>query len=232
MAVACGLRSATEARAAWWPVLAVLLLAILAAACMAAPPKDGGAAAQLASRTSHQLENVTFLVLKDTGWSPTRVQSWAAHLPERLAGCRIALENPALVLSDRSAPLPSADWEQRYRELARSLPPPDGPLFLFTDRLGLNAEVGGAALTGLLGRSVAVIARRNGVGRRFAPEQTLAHELGHLLGLRHVPAVTPEGQQMVDLITPRGCLSCEFTEVQCAALRAHPLVQRQGASVG
>jgi hypothetical protein len=52
--------------------------------------------------------------------------------------------------------------------------------------------------------------------RHSEAKQTLAHELGHLLGLKHSPGRTPGGTANIDMMSPRGCLCCRFTSTRCA----------------
>lgn len=203
-------------------ILAFCAVVMLAGGCLS-PPRAQAPIAQ--PDLTHRLEGVTFLLLEDAGWSPGLVQVWAAHLPQRLAACAIALNPPSLIQSGQRPPSPSTDWERDYQALAADQSHRDGPLFIFTDRLGVEGDIGGAAVTVDGVRGAAVIARTSASGRRFAAEQTLAHELGHMLGLDHAPVFAPDGRLNIDMMTPRGCLYCDFSPAQCAALRAHPMVR-------
>ena len=51
-------------------------------------------------------------------------------------------------------------------------------------------------------------------GRPLDHKQTAAHELGHVLGLRHADV------HAIDLMAPYGCEVCRFTARQCTAMRA------------
>ena len=179
---------------------------------------------------THRLDSLTVVALRNAGWRAATVTRHMAHLPLRLAECGIELGPVTLV--ETETPLPNeVDWRARYRALAARVPPGAGPLLLFVDTIDPTSEYGGVALQRSTGdngvRPVGLIARRGPTGRRYPPEQRVAHELGHLLGLDHVPARTPSGKPNINLMHPRGCLHHGFTPQQAAKLRAHPLVRRR-----
>lgn len=175
----------------------------------------------------YALDGLTFVAFTQANWSKERVAAWAAPLPMRLAACDIALGPIELILTDRAPPMVSDQWQSDLEGFVAGLPPVTGPLVVFVDRIGTNGDIGGGAVPLIkAGTPAAVIARRSPTGKAYAPEQTLAHELGHLLGLSHVPEQTPSGSPTIDMMHPRGCLHCGFTPEQCETLRSHPLVYK------
>lgn len=152
--------------------------------------------------TGHVLKGAVFQASRDAGWTPADVEAFSAHLPRRLNGCGIALDPVLLVFGATESEAPGASLVLRFVERIEA---------------GADGTIGGRAFAGRT-PPLALIARRTGDGRLYAPEQTVAHEVGHLLGLGH----TAGG---IDLMSPRGCLFCKFSAVQCARLRAHPLVR-------
>lgn len=206
--------------------VAVCLMVALATACVPQSTETDIAGSRVSQKApTHRIDGGTFLLLKGTGWTAQKARAWAKHLPGRLATCGIQFGQPEIVLTDRPPPPPSPLWERQFKKLAQDYSNLNRPLFIFTDALGTSGDVGGAALIIGGNEGVAVIARKNPTGRRYAAEQTLAHELGHLLGLKHSPARTRGGTANIDMMTPRGCLYCSFTAEQCALMRGHPLVR-------
>lgn len=63
-------------------------------------------------------------------------------------------------------------------------------------------------------RHVVEIAWADTTGTPLDHKQTLAHELAHVLGLRHTPL------HSINLMSPHGCELCSFTPRQCTKLRS------------
>ena len=85
-----------------------------------------------------------------------------------------------------------------------------------------ETKLGGAAFTHADGAHV-TIAYQAPDGTPYDFAQTLAHELGHALGLPHDrrrPGIFAPGNMM----RPEPCAACAFTRRQCQTMRAHPLV--------
>ena len=193
----------------------------------------------VAASHSHRVNGLLLVASRLAGWTVAEVEAFTAHLPRRLADCGVRLGDVLLVITD---PAPAqrvslvrfpADEPRAARELLARIPEPGGPVLAFVGALGPVARspstgVGGmAAVTA--GRSgghatgaIAFVARETADGRRFRPEQTAAHELGHLLGLAHT---SPGSGTAFNVMDPRGCELCAFTVRQCRAIRSHTWVR-------
>jgi len=91
-----------------------------------------------------------------------------------------------------------------------------------TNRLAFVGSLG-AAQDGIIegtsfpndaGGRTAQVAWADPDGRPLDHKQTAAHELGHVLGLRHA------GLHAIDLMAPYGCEVCRFTARQCDVMRS------------
>ncbi len=194
-----------------------MLTAALLAGCLSAPATRIGTAPPGLAVT-HRLSGLTLLGLRHDGWTRATIDHWSSGLHRRLGECGIAVDGVQIAFSDAPGAVAAA-------RQARG----PGLLIVFADNTGTDAA--GRASGGVTrrlddGRQFATIARRSPSGRRLRPEQTVMHELGHLLGLAHSPKVNARGAANIDLMHPRGCLYCRFTSDQCGAMRAHASVRR------
>jgi len=90
------------------------------------------------------------------------------------------------------------------------------------NRLGFVASLGtadggvveGTSFPNEDGGQTALVAWAGPDGVRLDHKQTAAHELGHVLGLRHAAL------HAIDLMAPYGCEVCRFTARQCSVMRA------------
>lgn len=124
-------------------------------------------------------------------WPAGAVQSQLKSATRRYAQCGIRLETHLLKATKPDLPI--------IRFVA-SLPPFAGK------------AVEGRAFD-LDGQSIVEIAWMDASGNALDHKQTLAHELGHVLGLRHTPL------HSINLMSPHGCELCSFTPGQCDTLR-------------
>ena len=171
-------------------------------------------------KINHSLDGVSIYAFKSAGWTKARVQKWMAQTPRRLAECGVRLGAMKITMLESGDP----------HRLAAKVKSP-GPLMIFADKTGTDAygRASGGVTIEREGRRYAIIARHGPAGRRFLPEQTATHELGHLLGLGHAPAMGADGKPNINLMQPRGCLHCRFTEQQCGQIKAHPSVTKNPA---
>ncbi|MCP4199474.1 MAG: hypothetical protein GY762_20190 [Proteobacteria bacterium] len=187
-------------------IFAGMVLGVLLSGCSAGPAIDTAAI----PKVSHRLDGVSIFAIADAGWTRAMVQKWTKQMPQRLAECGIRLGVVKITMTEQSDP----------HKLAEEIKP-SGPLIIFADNTGTDVygRTSGGVTVNRNGRRYAIIARRSSSGSRFKPEQTTTHELGHLLGLEHAPAVDAGGKSNIDLMQPRGCLYCSFTPMQCEKMR-------------
>lgn len=164
------------------------------------------------------LRGKTFLVPRRTGWSQTSIIQFARHLPLRLGECSILADPILLVFFDWTVPAK----EKNIYQLAARVLDSNQPLFIFIGSSGFDShgrDSGGMTLHLGPGRSFSVVAKHNPQGFKYEPEQTIAHELGHMAGLAHNPAIDEQGNPNVNIMHPRGCLYCSFLPQQCRQLQ-------------
>lgn len=128
----------------------------------------------------------------EAAWPTKAVQSQLENASRRYAQCGIGLATHFERTAGQSRPAIS---------FVASLPPVDG-----------KAVEGRAYDLG--GQYVVEIAWTDASGTVLDHKQTLAHELGHVLGLRHTPL------HSINLMSPHGCELCRFTPRQCTKLRS------------
>jgi len=168
------------------------------------------------------LDNITFLVPRRMGWTIKSIADYTRHLPLRLGECSIAINAIIVVFFDLTMPVDDID----LISLVERVPEKNHPIFFFSHSTGYTKHSlpsGGYTLFHGNGRSFAVISRYSPKGRKYEPEQTIAHELGHMAGLTHTPKKDELGKPNVDLMQPRGCLYCSFTPGQCQSLQNYAL---------
>jgi len=194
-------------------IFAGMVLGVLLSACTTGPAIETA----LIPKASHRLNDVSIFAVADAGWTRAMVQKWTKHMPQRLSECGIKLGIVKITMIERS------DLHKLAEEIKSS-----GPLIIFADKTGtdINGRTSGGVTISRGSRSYAIIARRSPSGSRFRPEQTVTHELGHILGLVHAPAKDLKGQPNVNLMQPRGCLYCSFTMAQCRKMRANKLFHK------
>ncbi|MBT7262150.1 MAG: hypothetical protein HN888_13635 [Desulfobacula sp.] len=168
------------------------------------------------------LDNITFLVPRQNGWTIKSITDYTRHLPLRLGECSIAVNAILVIFFDLTMPVEDID----LISLVDKVPEKNHPIFFFSRSTGYtkhSLQSGGYTLFYGNGRSFAVISRYSPKDRKYDPEQTIAHELGHMAGLKHTPKEDGQGKPNVDLMQPRGCLYCSFTTVQCQSLQNYAL---------
>lgn len=161
---------------------------------------------------------------------PWRVAVLAAGMALLLAACATALGPARAPIPVALAIAVDAAWPaaavrdqidtatQRLAECGLTIIPDDTA----ANRLGFVATLGTAAGGTIEGTSfpndagggTAQVAWAGPDGRPLEHKQTAAHELGHVLGLRHTDL------HAIDLMAPYGCEVCRFTARQCAVMRA------------
>ncbi len=107
---------------------------------------------------------------------------------------------------------------QRLAECSLTIVPDDTA----ANRLTFVASIGsteGGTIEGTTypneaGGRTALVAWSGPDGRGLDHKQTAAHELGHVLGLRHA------GRHAIDMMAPYGCETCRFTARQCSIMRS------------
>lgn len=202
-------RSDRLTRAAWALASVLLAGAVFADAARAEAPKSLAPHVYVAS----------------PAWSATDV---AAHLESARAAfdaCGIAVTWPSPVLiSGRETKGPMTPGRS-FGLIAQAQKTP-GLTIVFVTQLAMaddgETELGGAAFTHADGAHV-TIAYQAPDGTPYDFAQTLAHELGHALGLAHDrrrPGIFAPGNMM----RPEPCAACAFTRRQCEAMRTYPLV--------
>jgi hypothetical protein len=191
-------------------IFAGIVLGVLLSACSAGPAIE----TEPIPKASHRLDGVSIFSIADAGWTKAQVQKWTEQIPWRFAECGIKMGPVDITMIE------GADPHKLAQETKTS-----GPLIIFADKTGTDAfgRASGGVTIRRGGRSYAIIARRSPSGFRFSPEQTVTHELGHILGLAHAPAKDLKGRPNVNLMQPRGCLYCSFTKAQCSKMRANKL---------
>lgn len=173
-----------------------------------------------------RIARLTYLVPAGSAWTKSDLVAFTRNVPDRFAACAIGFDEIHLV----EAGFPTSfgkvasfgpDELQGLGGKLAGLGAAAGMTILFVDTLENEhsyADAGGVAFVDA-DTPFAVIARKAASGRLLRPEQIVAHEIGHLLGLKHVPATTPDGAPNIDLMHPRGCLHCGFSVPECETMR-------------
>jgi len=173
-----------------------------------------------------RIARLTYLVPAGSAWTKSDLVAFTRDVPDRFAACAIGFDEIHLVEADfpagfgTTASFGSVDLHGFGHKLA-GLGASAGMTILFVDALENDpsyADAGGVAFVDA-DQPFAVIARKTVSGRLLRPEQIVAHEIGHLLGLKHVPPTTPDGMPNIDLMHPRGCLHCSFSLPECETMR-------------
>ena len=197
------------------------------------------------------LPPMTFIVFRDSGWDRSALMSTVRDLPKRYATCGIKISPILVVETQNSDALSAragglsfkslgVDDYDRLSPLLGSLPTSARPLFFFVESIfsvryqdtvgGFAANVYsefGAARLPLPGRR-SQIAQTGALARKPADndsyyrfDQTISHEIGHLLGLRHVPQPADGTENIMTALT---CEDCDFSARQCAEMRESRLL--------
>jgi len=164
------------------------------------------------------LSGTTFLVPRKTGWNQASILEFARHLPLRLKECSILADPILLVIFDWVAPVK----KKNIYKLAAMVPDSNQPLFIFVGSSGFDShgrDSGGMTIHLSPDRSFSVVAKHSPQGFKYEPEQTIAHELGHIAGLAHEQEKDGQGNPNVNMMHPRGCLYCSFLPKQCLKLQ-------------
>jgi hypothetical protein len=177
----------------------------------------------LPTTARHHFRGMTFVIPRDSGWDSQAIAEYAAHLPLRLEDCLISTGLFTLVFVDIKTPA-AKNQLSFFSKLGSRIPDQHQPLFFFVQSTGLTSQgnmSGGVTSLTTDGKSYSLIASHSPSGKRFEPEQTLAHELGHMAGLSHAPKNNQRGQQNIDLMQSRSCLYCAFSKNQCQHLQRY-----------
>lgn len=192
---------------------------------------------------------MTFIVFREGGWEPNAVMQTVTDLPVRYADCEIGISDILVIETSLTPAGQAAaqglnfdvlqvDNYNRITPLMRRLPTQRRPLFFFVGSIfseQYQESVGGFAAHvitefdgALAPQSVpqSPIAFTGAVARRpmssqanYQYDQTISHEVGHLLGLPHV-----RGQADQNIMGPITCRDCGFTPGQCAVMRRGSLL--------
>jgi hypothetical protein len=161
----------------------------------------------------------TFFIPHKSDWSINLIIKYAQHLPLRLSECHIELDPILVIFAKATSP---------FEKISRNRPFPRAPFYIFThqiNRLANGQASGGVTLLDKNGNSYIVIPSHSPSEQHFQPEQTIAHELGHIAGFSHTPRTDQKGKDNIDLMQPNGCWYCSFSPSQCSSLRRYFQVQ-------
>ena len=172
--------------------------------------------------------SLTFINAAPDHWTDSRLRFLLGRTGYLFGQCEIALGTVRILRFDsarlaKNGVLDANEW-LRDGTLAKlwqlELTKPHAPIVVLGNRFIESTPDHYIAGQNLKHARGSVVLLRGEPGLRQAEAVTLAHELGHELGLVHADEADDD-----NVMAPRACNECGFAPAQCDVLRKRPLAQ-------